>query len=266
MVRVSAVEYDNGASGGDGLPTKETRDVDASTTRVTLRLFDWRDRLSAVDGEVDFYEIYCLDNLDRTIRTDRRDTTAAGNLVARSDAMFDDRGRAYRTIRYGVDPATGTVGKALTDNTWYDDAGNAIKTQPAGSSLSSKAVFDGVGRQTKGYQGYDLSDSSYADATTVVNDTIMEQAETALDAASNSIQTTIRRRYHNATGTGGTGHAQQRAAQGASGILRVVAGRHRQDRCDRQLRHQRRHRLDAPLDDPRPVGQRPRLVHLVRQR
>ena len=33
------------------------------------------------DGEIDFYEQVCYDNLDRVIRTDRRDTTVNGNLT-----------------------------------------------------------------------------------------------------------------------------------------------------------------------------------------
>ena len=52
------------------------------------------------------------------------------------------------------------------------------------------------------YVGYDLSETSYADASSVTDDTIMEQVETAYDDASNVIQTTTRQRFHNATGTG----------------------------------------------------------------
>lgn len=34
--------------------------------------------------------------------------------------LFDDRGRVHQTIRYAVDPPTGTVGNSLVDNIWYD--------------------------------------------------------------------------------------------------------------------------------------------------
>src|SRR5206468_6664255 len=37
-----------------------------------------------------------------------------GNLIARSETKFDDRGRVYQTIRYAVNVATGIVGNALT--------------------------------------------------------------------------------------------------------------------------------------------------------
>ncbi|MFO0868119.1 MAG: hypothetical protein U0935_04165 [Pirellulales bacterium] len=96
-------------------------------------------------------------------------------MIARSETKYDDRGRVYQTVRYGVNPATGTVGQSLADNTWYDASGNVIKQQPAGARLFTKHAYDGLGRKTKTYVGYDLSESSYADAVTVAGDTIMEQ-------------------------------------------------------------------------------------------
>jgi len=101
--------------------------VDSTTTRVTTFLFDWRDRRTAIDGESDFYQMDYYDNLNRVIKTERYDTTASGNLIARSVSNYDDRNRVYQSIRYGVDPATGNVGNALTDNTWFDPAGNILK-------------------------------------------------------------------------------------------------------------------------------------------
>ena len=50
---------------------------------MTTFLYDWRDRRTDTDGEVDFYEKVCYDNLDRVIRTDRYNTTLSGNLIAR---------------------------------------------------------------------------------------------------------------------------------------------------------------------------------------
>ena len=77
-----------------------------------------------------------------------------------------------------------------------------LKSLPAGSQLFSKSVYDGIGRVTTQYCGYNLTDSSYANASSVTTDTIMEQVETSYDAASNVIQVTTRQRYHNATGVG----------------------------------------------------------------
>ena len=116
------------------------------TTRVTTYTYDWRGRRVATDGEVDFYQETADDNLDRPTVTQRRDTTSGGNLDAKSETKYDARGRVYQTVRYGVNPATGTVGQSLTDNTWYDASGNVLKQQPAGARLFTKQVYDGLGR------------------------------------------------------------------------------------------------------------------------
>ena len=67
-----------------------------------------------------------------SIQVDRYYTrsVASANLIARSATSFDNLGRVYQTQTYAVDPTSGTVGIALTDNTWYDAAGNAIKSLP----------------------------------------------------------------------------------------------------------------------------------------
>ena len=79
----------------------------------------------------DLYEKVYYDNLDRVFKTERYDTSASGNLIAREETRYDDLGRVYQTIRYAVDPSTGSVGNRLTDNTWYDAAGNVMKQLPA---------------------------------------------------------------------------------------------------------------------------------------
>jgi hypothetical protein len=56
MVLVTENQYDGGSVGGDGNLTQQTQHVDASTTRVTSFTFDWRNRRTDTDGEVDFYE------------------------------------------------------------------------------------------------------------------------------------------------------------------------------------------------------------------
>ncbi len=98
--------------------------------------------------------------------------------------------------------ATGTVGNALVSNTWYDAAGGVIKQQSAGSRAFTKTVYDSVGRPVKRYIGYDTDETAYADASSVSDDTIVEQSETTYDDAGNILQIATRQRYHNATGTG----------------------------------------------------------------
>ena len=197
MVPVSENQYDNNLPGGDSNLTQVKQWVNASVSRTTNGGYDWRDRLTSVDGEIDYFAQGFYDNLNRLTRVDRRNTSAAGNLVALQETKFDDLSRAYQTIRYGVDPSTGTVGNALTDNTWFDQSGNVVKTLPAGSNLWTKTTFDSLNRAIKVYTGYG-TDASYSDIFTVTGDVILEQSETLFDAASNAIQGTRRQRYHNA--------------------------------------------------------------------
>ena len=72
-----------------------------------------------------------------------------------------------------------------------------VKSLPAGSQLFTKNVFDSLGRKTIVYTGYG-TDANYAAIFSVASNTILEQTETAFDAASNAIQSTVRLRYHNA--------------------------------------------------------------------
>ncbi|MEO8495591.1 MAG: RHS repeat-associated core domain-containing protein, partial [Planctomycetota bacterium] len=201
MVQITGLQYDDGNDGGNSNLTQQTQYVDDSTTRVTSFEYDWRDRRTTIDGEEDLFQKLTYDNLDHVVKTERYDTTASGNLVALSETRFDDRGRLYQSVRFGVDPATGSVGNSLTDNTWFDAAGNPIKQLPAGSSQFTKTAYDSLGRGIAQYQGYDLDETSYADAGTVNDDTIIKQSETTYDSASNAIEQITRQRYHNAPAT-----------------------------------------------------------------
>ena len=201
MVVITSNEFDDGNDGGDGNLTQQTQHVDGSDTRVTAFTYDFRNRRTEINGEVDFFQKTYFDNLSRVIKTERYNTTSGGNLIARSETKFDDRGRVYRRIQYGVDPSTGSVGNSLTSNTWFDDSGNVIKDQPAGSDLFTKSTYDSLGRREKTYRGYDLDETTYAEAETVTGDTILEQSEMVYDDASNGIQTTMRQRYHDAAAT-----------------------------------------------------------------
>jgi hypothetical protein len=160
MVQVTGNEYDDGQDGGNGNLTEQTQHVNDSTTRVTSFVYDFRNRRVGTDGEEDFYQKSYFDNLDRMFKSERYDTNLGGNLIARSETLFDDRSRVYATKRYAVDPGTGSVGNALRDDTWYDASGHTIKQQPAGAKLFTKFEYDGVGRRTHQYTGYDLSEAS----------------------------------------------------------------------------------------------------------
>lgn len=198
MVVVTSNEYDGGADGGDGNLTEQTQHASSSEARATSFVYDWRDRRVDTDGEIDVFQRVTFDNLDRIVETRRYNTTSVGNLIAKSETKYDDRGRVFKAIRYGVNPVTGVVGNSLVDNTWYDAAGSVIKSLPSGSALFTKISYDSLGRTVAQYFGYDLDETSYAAAGTVTDDTILEQSESVYDDASNVIETITRQRYHNA--------------------------------------------------------------------
>lgn len=200
MVQVVGGVYDGGVDGGDGNLTQLTQYVDGTTTRVRAMTYDFRDRLVTTDGEIDYFQKLTYDNLDEVIQVDRYNTTASGNLIGRVAVAYDYLSRVYQQTRYAVDPATGTVGNGLVDNFWYDERENVIKSYSAGSHVFIKASYDSLGRKSVTYAAYG-ADSSYADALTVANNTVLEQVETAYDSESNVIMRAARRRYHNAAAT-----------------------------------------------------------------
>lgn len=202
MVMVQANQYDGGAAGGDGNLTQQTQYADASTARITNYEYDFRDRQTVIEGEINVCQVVTYDNLDHVVQLDNYDTTPSGNLIGRTVTNYDNRNRVYQTITYAVDPSTGTVGNSLTSNTWYDPSSNIIKTAKAGSNLLQKTVYDGVSRVITQYQSYNTGETGYPYPVSVANDTVFQQVETTFDAASNVIQTTIRNRFNNATGTG----------------------------------------------------------------
>lgn len=205
MVKVSEKQYDGGSAGGDGNLTQVTQYVSGTSgdTRVTAYGYDWRNRQTSRDGEVDDYAKTYYDNLDRVVKTERYDTTSVGNLIAKQEVSYDDLGRVYQTDSYAVDPSDGSVGNALTGKNWYDASGYLIKSiAPGAGKVYAKSVYDGLGRAIKTYTGYDTSETSYADAGTVTGDTVLEQTETTYDAAGNATLVKRRQRLHDATGTG----------------------------------------------------------------
>jgi RHS repeat-associated protein len=215
MVLVAEREYCDGSSGcscgggGAGNLVSETRHVDFLTWHTTDFEYDWRGRQLHVFPPADdagrtVYTKATYDNLDRATKQERylEISGSADRLLARSETFYDDRGRVYQTKRYAVDVDSGTVGNALVSNTWFDAAGNAIKQQSAGSQAFTKTVYDSLGWAVKQYVGHDTDETAYADASSVSDDTIVEQVETVYDDAGNVLQTTTRQRFHNATGTG----------------------------------------------------------------
>ncbi|WP_145349512.1 RHS repeat domain-containing protein [Roseimaritima multifibrata] len=197
MVQVSASVFDDGSDGGDNNLTSQIAYVDAVNTRTTSFLYDWRNRRVDTNGELDAFQRVVYDNLNQVIQSDRYDTSAAGNLVDRSETKYDNLGRVYRSIRYAVDPSTGALGNPLTSNSWFDAAGNQVKSMAGGSEQFTKQAFDSVGRIIQSYVGYG-NDTTYADVLNVTGDVILTQTDMLYDDAGSVIQASTRQRYHNA--------------------------------------------------------------------
>jgi RHS repeat-associated protein len=208
MVKVEEYRYDRGNAGGDGNLTQLTQYVSVSgpppvaDTRVTSYAYDFRNRRTSQNGEVDFFEHSTFDNLDRIVLTQRRNTTSDGKLVTKSETLYDNRGHVYRTLRYGIDPEDGTGDIALADNTWRDASGNILKQQPAGARAFTRLEYDGIDRPVATYLAVNPAAHGGNPAGSVTEDTVIEQTETRYDAASNATAQWQRLRFHDASGTG----------------------------------------------------------------
>jgi len=202
MVVIAENQYDGGNDQGDGNLTLQTNYAAASDTRVTSYGYDFRDRRTSMDGEIDLYEEYTYDNLDRLTETRRKDTSSGGNLIGKSQTFYDDRSQVYQTKSFAV--ASGTAGNALIGNNWYDDAGNRVASisEGAGQYVYSKTTLDAVGRITGSYLGYNTTTVSYTNSTTINNnDTIFEQSIPTYDEAGNVLNTTNYQRWNNGSGS-----------------------------------------------------------------
>jgi len=204
MVQITANQYDGGSAGGDGNLTQITKYVSATTgdTRVTAQGFDFRNRRTSITDALGGYTALTLDNLDQTTLTQQY-ASLGGYLIAQSGTNFDNRGQIYQQLVYAVDPASGTVGNALTTNIWRDAGGNIVQRINAGDGkVFNKSTINGVGWITNTYRGYNTSGTSYAQALTVANDTIIEESDFTFDETGNVISAASMQRLNDATGTG----------------------------------------------------------------
>jgi RHS repeat-associated protein len=207
MVLVTENQYDGGAAGGDGNLTQVTQYTSAANTRVTGFGYDFRDRRTSMTDALGGYTAYTFDNLSRLTQTQRYDSSG-GTLIAQNGTNFDDRSRAYQQIVYAVDPSTGTVGNALTGNSWYDLSGNLLQQiKPGDGQVFTKSAYNGVGWVTATYTGYNASGTSYSQANTVTGDIILEQTQNTFDEVGNLVSQASFQRLNDApsSGTGSTG-------------------------------------------------------------
>ena len=92
---------------------------------------------------------------------------------------------------------------------WFDPTGRPIKTRDA-NNLFRKTAYDGIGRTTATYIGYqvdqqgalDEADTDYSAAQSVSGDTVIEQTTTSYDLAGHPLTVTSYQRWADGTGTG----------------------------------------------------------------
>ena len=230
LVKVTENEYDGGGVGDSNL-TKVTQIPGGSAAnRVTQYFLDWRNRVVATKAGVETSEAtdtnrlisyVDYDNLNRVTTTRLYDgdtvsitsTSGVPNapssslLRAKSETQFDERGQAYKTLTYNVDPSTGSVSaSALVNQSWFDPRGLVIKQSSPGGVVT-KITYDGAARPTASYTTDGGGDSAYTDADDVTGDAVLQQVETTYDSNSHAILVTAKQRFHDETGTGALGTA-----------------------------------------------------------
>ena len=227
MVKVASSTYD-----ADGNLTSTTSWADADTSYTTYYQYDWRDRQTGTlgpDGVATLDQYYDgsnnvvagIDNLGRVTGTQtyaqasynsgtHQIVTDPLNLRAQTEYDYDNLGRVYESRTYQVDPANIVSGKVIPGDylptyTWYDLAGNVIKTETGTTGAFTKTQYDALGRPTVQYTGYNTSvqpetSGTWAEADSVgSNDTILEQDQTWYDAASEPVASATYEQFANGT-------------------------------------------------------------------
>ena len=198
---------------------------------MTQYYYDWRDRQVASKQGVQSNEdttthrpiIYNdLDNLGEVTVVSHYDgdgvvivspygsvpvKPSANLLRAYSTTEYDDQQRPYETNTYSVDQSAGSISTySLTTEMWYDHRGDEIEESDPGG-LVTKTQYDGAGREIERYTTDGASGTSWANASSVANDNVLNQVDTQYDANGNVILTINRDRFHNETTLGALGNA-----------------------------------------------------------
>jgi len=160
--------YTTATYDADGNLTQSRAYFDSGTSDyyATDYQYDWRDRLTNVLSPAHVVTHYEYDNLDRALWTrtyaSADFTLENGELRAETHNLYDSLGRVYESDTYCVTVTSGigTAGHYLPTYTWYDLAGNVIKTETGTTGAFQKYSYDGLGRLVEQYTGYDTSEST----------------------------------------------------------------------------------------------------------
>ncbi len=207
LVSIAVNEYDLGVAGGDGNLTKVIGRVEPTAfwDRVAVFRYDWRDRQiesESNDGTRTLISHRTYDNRGNVTQADEYQfAVSAANLINRAESLFDTRNRQYRTKRFGVTVGTGALQPALVSETYYDQAGRTIRSTPAGKVGFTVVQYDTAGRTRRQFRawGGTLNLAAPGNLSTA---TVIEQTGLHYDDAGNSLYTSFRQRFDDATGTG----------------------------------------------------------------
>jgi RHS repeat-associated protein len=219
MYEVAQTQYDGGAStglAGNSRVTASTSKVSSSSgdDRTWTYLHDARNRVVVKLSPAGPHSVRKYDTVGRVIAaasyvnssspTVSTDPTASSDSNRRtlSESSYDDRGQVYASTLWEINQSTGAKAGYLTTDTWYNAAGRMIKSR--GSSLS-KTQYDRLGRAVRRFVLAGDDDAGvYAAASSVTGDTVMEEAQTYLDAKVGRVlsQVRIARHFGDKTTTG----------------------------------------------------------------
>ena len=196
--------------------------------------------------------IYTLDNLGQTTETDTyanaaynsgtgQISTSSANLRAKSTSSYDPLGRLYETDTYNVaqagsvSPTPGTVGDRLPTDTWYDAAGNMIKTETGTTGAFDKVRLRRPGTALQPVRRLrhrpkrpaNLYDTSGNVTLHLSGNTILQHTQTWYDAAGEAVATATYEQFADGTPVTGPLDAANSYATASStwydGIGRAIA-------------------------------------------
>ncbi len=229
LAQTSSTTYDL-----NGRATSRSLDP-GGTPRTTTFSYDYRGRLIAQQNPQAPHSVYAYDNLDRPTAVAQYSSasgfgpssvpTTATARVALSETAYDERGQVYQTSRSEINQSNGSPISTLTSEYWYDAAGRRIKTD--GEEIT-KTFYDRIGRPTRSFVLAKHNDSTYADASSLSGDTVVEESRTVYDNIHDSglpMMSVSIRRHHNSTGTGEleTSISEYAATQPSTGRTQITA-------------------------------------------
>jgi RHS repeat-associated protein len=194
-------EEDSPGNVGDGNLTKLKRYTSyQGGSRDTTMAYDYRLRLTEMvePGSVSETRTYTNQNQPKLIQ--RYDVSTA-SLMAKTESFYDAWGQVYEGRTYGVVNGDDN-GYYVSVKTWRNPRGLVVKVLSQGK-VFQKTQYDGAGRVLNQAVSYDTTETSYAAAMDLSNDTVVQETRYALDGTGAAELTAVYERRHVGDVTGG---------------------------------------------------------------